>query len=45
MSHPSTESRRVVQRSTAHASLAALGVQLQRLEVFGPIREQAHIAQ
>jgi Transposase DDE domain len=34
-----------VQHSTAHASLAALGVHLQRLDLFGPIREQVHIAQ
>ena len=31
--------------STAHASLAALGVHLQPLDLFGPIREQVHIAQ
>ena len=34
-----------IQRSTAHASLAALGVQLQRLDLFGSIRERVHIAQ
>lgn len=34
-----------VQRSTAHASLAALGVHLQRLDLFGPIREQVRIPQ
>jgi Transposase DDE domain group 1 len=34
-----------VQRSTAHASLAALGVQVRHLDLFGPIREQVHIAQ
>ena len=34
-----------VQHSSAHASLAALGVHLQRLDLFGPIREQVHIAQ
>jgi hypothetical protein len=34
-----------VQHSTAHASLAALGVHLQHLDLFGPIREQVHIAQ
>src|SRR5712691_11528034 len=33
------------QRSTAHASLAALGVQLHHLDLFGPIRQQVHIAQ
>jgi hypothetical protein len=35
----------VVQHSTAHASLAALGVHLRRLDLFGPIRDQVHIAQ
>jgi hypothetical protein len=35
----------VVQRSTAHASLAALGVHLCHLDLFGPIREQVRIAQ
>ncbi len=35
----------VQRRSTAHASLAALGVQLRHLDLFGPIREQVHIAQ
>jgi hypothetical protein len=34
-----------IQHSTAHASLAALGVHLRRLDLFGPIREQVHIAQ
>lgn len=34
-----------MQHSTAHASLAALGVHLQQLDLFGPIREQVHIAQ
>jgi hypothetical protein len=34
-----------VQHSTAHASLAALGVHLRHLDLFGPIREQVHIAQ
>lgn len=32
-------------RSTAHASLAALGVQLRHLDLFSPIREQVQIAQ
>ncbi len=45
MSHPTTASAPVVPRSTAHASLAALGVHLQHLDLFGPIREQVHIAQ
>lgn len=35
----------MVQHSTAHASLAALGVQLRHLDLFGPIRQQVHIAQ
>jgi hypothetical protein len=34
-----------IQHSTAHASLAALGVHLRHLDLFGPIREQVHIAQ
>jgi len=34
-----------VQHSTAHASLAALGVHLRHLDLFGPIRQQVHIAQ
>jgi hypothetical protein len=34
-----------IQHSTAHASLAALGVHLRRLDLFGPIRDQVHIAQ
>jgi hypothetical protein len=45
MSHPTTAAAPVVRRSTAHASLAALGVHLQHLDLFGPIREQVHIAQ
>src|SRR3712207_6022295 len=31
--------------STPHASLAALGLKVQALDLFGPIREQAHIRQ
>jgi len=34
-----------VQHSTAHASLAALGVHVRHLDLFGPIREQVHIPQ
>jgi Transposase DDE domain group 1 len=34
-----------VQHSTAHASLAALGVHLRHLDLFGPIREQVRIEQ
>jgi hypothetical protein len=41
--HPSSVAS--VARSTAHASLAALGVQLRHLDLFGPIRQQVHIAQ
>src|SRR5215213_1608379 len=32
-------------RSTSHASLAALGVKLRRLDLFGPIRERVRIPQ
>jgi Transposase DDE domain len=39
------EGSTLVQHSSAHASLAALGVHLQRLDLFGPIRQQVHIAQ
>jgi Transposase DDE domain len=48
MSQPSTShqaSTAAVQRSTAHASLAALGVQVRHLDLFGPIRAGVHIAQ
>ena len=48
MSQPSTSpqaSAAAVQRSTSHASLAALGVQVHRLDLFGPIRTGVHIAQ
>src|SRR5688572_680371 len=31
--------------STSHASLAALGVYLQRIDLFRPVREQLHIQQ
>jgi len=34
-----------VQHSTAHASLAALGVHLCHLDLFGPIRQRVHLAQ
>ena len=33
------------QRSTSHASLAALGVKLRRLDLFGPIRDGVRIPQ
>ena len=45
MSQPTTALDTPVQRSTAHASLAALGVHLRHLDLFGPIREGVHIAQ
>ena len=32
-------------RSSPHASLVALGLQLQHLDLFAPIRQQVHIAQ
>jgi hypothetical protein len=35
----------VVQHSSTHASLAALGGHLQHLDLFGPIRDQVHVAQ
>jgi hypothetical protein len=34
-----------IQRSTAHASLAALGVCVRHLDLFGPVREHVPIAQ
>jgi hypothetical protein len=34
-----------VQRSTAHASLAALGVSMRHADLFGPIRKGVHISQ
>lgn len=45
MAQSTTDCPTGVQHSTAHASLAALGVHLRRLDLFGPIREQVHIAQ
>jgi len=45
MVQPTTSGDSSVQHSTAHASLAALGAHLRRLDLFGPIREQVHIAQ
>jgi Transposase DDE domain len=45
MSQPTIPKEGCVQRSTAHASLAALGVHLHYLDLFGPIREHVHIAQ
>jgi hypothetical protein len=40
-----TDGPAVVSHSTAHASLAALGVHPRHRDLFGPIREQVHIAQ
>lgn len=31
--------------STAHASLAVLGIKLRQLDLFGPIRDEVHVAQ
>jgi hypothetical protein len=45
MTQGTTSDESSVQHSTAHASLAALGVHLRHLDLFGPIREQVHIAQ
>jgi hypothetical protein len=48
MSQPSTShpaSAASVQHSTRHASLAALGVQVHRLELLGPMRTRVPIAQ
>lgn len=45
MSQPSTSLSASAARSTAHASLAALGVYVRHLDLFGPVREHVHIAQ
>jgi hypothetical protein len=45
MTQSTTSDCLTVQHSTAHASLAALGVHLCHLDLFGPIRQQVHIAQ
>ncbi len=45
MSQPITAPELPVQRGTAHASLAALGVYLRQVDLFGPIRQQVHIPQ
>src|SRR5215831_14673564 len=49
MSQPITEDTsspvQLAQRGTVHASLAALGAYVRHLNLFGPIREQVHIAQ
>ena len=33
----------IVRQSTPHATLVALGLQVQHLDLFRPIREQVHI--
>jgi hypothetical protein len=45
MSQPITRKDKSVQRATPHASLGVLGVQVQRLDLFGPIRQGVHSAQ
>ncbi len=40
-----TVSTDLLRRSTAHASLAALGVAIHHVDLFGPIRAGVHIAQ
>jgi hypothetical protein len=46
MAQPTTTATpAAIRRSTSHASLAALGVKLQGLDLFGPIRDGVHIAQ
>ncbi len=42
---PPAVSTLAVQRSTAHASLAALGVSVRQVDLFGPIHAGVHIAQ
>lgn len=45
MSNPTTSAAASVSRGTPHASLAALGVKLRQLDLFGPIRERVQIHQ
>ena len=45
MADPCTATPAPAARSTAHASLAALGVKLRHLDLFGPIRECVQIPQ
>src|SRR4051812_33105157 len=45
MADPTTATIAPARRSTGHASLAALGVKLRALDLFGPIRERVQIAQ
>jgi hypothetical protein len=42
---PQGASAPAIRRGTAHASLAALGVHLRHLDLFGPVRERVHIPQ
>ena len=45
MADPSIATTLPASRSTAHASLAALGLKLRQLNLFGPIRERVRIPQ
>jgi hypothetical protein len=45
MGNPTTSAAAAVSRGTPHASLAALGVKLRQLDLFGPIRERVQIPQ
>src|SRR4051794_8802533 len=45
MTEPTIATGSLVYRSTAHASLAALGVRLRQLDLFGPVRERVRIPQ
>jgi len=45
MPDPTTAATPLAYRSTAHASLAALGVKLRQLDLFGPVRERVRIPQ
>lgn len=45
MPEPTPEGGTPVYRRTAHASLAARGVKLRRLDLFGPVRERVRIPQ
>src|SRR5215210_1345787 len=45
MTEPTITTGSLVYRSTAHASLAALGVRLRQLDLFGPVRERVRVPQ
>src|SRR3954464_15865026 len=45
MTEPTIATGSLVYRSTAHASLAALGVRLRQLDLFGPVRERVRVPQ